>query len=355
MLRQGRESHPGCPKPGELVIGGICRDHHTVTAQPVERLLPGRHTGRRVPLASTRRPLYGTATIVMLVVLRLAVGWHFLYAGLEKLTSSSFTADGFLSQAKGPFAEFYHGRVHDWEGRERLNPDFQAHRMADYADRFEQHYHLSGDQAAEAQKLLAQYQAQAKDYLAKNKDDILTYKHELDRLEVSKADPTRSTPFQQKRIWDKQTQLRGQLASWTGALDEIFNDFQEDLADIRDARQRAMGPVPLTTEQLFSQDNLITAMNIAVGGCLLLGLFTRLASLVGGAFLLSIVLAQPDWPGLYPVPPPSAGRTFLVGKEFIEMVAMFLLATTPVGRWGGLDFFIHNVLVRPFVGQKEST
>jgi uncharacterized membrane protein YphA (DoxX/SURF4 family) len=106
---------------------------------------------------------------------------------------------------------------------------------------------------------------------------------------------------------------------------------------------------------MFSQDNLIMAKNIAVGLSLMLGLFTRLGALVGGAFLLSIVLAQPDWPGLYPLPPPAAGRTFLIGKEFIEMVAMFLLATTPVGRWGGLDFFIHNVVVRPLTGRKETT
>jgi hypothetical protein len=58
---------------------------------------------------------------------------------------------------------------------------------------------------------------------------------------------------------------------------------------------------------------------------------------------------------LYPAPPPSAGRTFLVGKEFIEMLAMFVLATTPVGRWGGLDFFIHHLVVRPIFGRKETT
>lgn len=291
----------------------------------------------------------------MLVVLRLSIGWHFLYAGMEKLTSPNFTADGFLSQAKGPMAEFFHGRVNDWEGRQRLNADFQASQMEKYLERFDEHYHLTEGQKAAAATILAHHQAEARQLLAEKKDDIVTYYHDLDRLELAKADRTRGTPFQQKRIWDRQTQLRGQLAGWTSALDENFDDFESDLNDIRDARQRAMPAVPPTTAEMFSQDHLITAMNLAVGVCLILGLFTRLAAVVGGAFLLSVVLAQPDWPGMYPVPPPSAGRTFLIGKEFIEMVAMFLLATTPVGRWGGLDFFIHHVVVRPIVGRKETT
>lgn len=291
----------------------------------------------------------------MLVVLRLSIGWHFLYAGLEKLTSPNFTADGFLSQAKGPFAEFFHGRVHDWEGGERLNVDYQTHRLGNYLDRFSEHYRLTPEQEGAARGILAHHQGEAKQILAEKKDDIATYKHELDRLETEKAQKNRDMPFEQKRIWEKQTKLRAQLAGWTTELDQNFADLQADLADIRDPSQRSMGPVPLTSSEKFSQDNLITAMNLVVGSCLILGLFTRLSSLIGGAFLLSVVLAQPDWPGLYPAPPPSAGRTFLIGKEFIEMVAMFLLATTPVGRWGGLDFFIHNVIVRPLVGRKEAT
>lgn len=291
----------------------------------------------------------------MLVVLRLSIGWHFLYAGLEKLNSPNFTADGFLSQAKGPFADFFHGRVHDWEGRERLDPDYQTRRMGAYLERFEDHYRLGEAQQGAAETILAGYQAQATQFLADKKDDIEAYHHELQRLATAKAEPNRSTPFQQKRIWDKQTQLRGQLAGWTSGLDEIFHDFQSDLNDTREPRQVAQGPVPLTKAELFCQDNLITAMNIVVGGWLMLGLFTRLASLVGAGFLLSVVLAQPDWPGLFPVPPPSAGRTFLIGKEFIEMVALLLLASTPVGRWGGLDFFIHNVVVRPLMGRKDAT
>ncbi|HEX3869304.1 MAG TPA: hypothetical protein VHV77_02590, partial [Pirellulales bacterium] len=102
-------------------------------------------------------------------------------------------------------------------------------------------------------------------------------------------------------------------------------------------------------------DNIIIYTNMAIGACLMLGLFTRLACLGGALFLLSVVLAVPDWPGLYPPPPPAAGRTLFVGKEFIEMMALFALATLPVGRWGGLDFIIHHLIVRPLFGKREQT
>jgi hypothetical protein len=67
------------------------------------------------------------------------------------------------------------------------------------------------------------------------------------------------------------------------------------------------------------------------------------------------VLAQPDWPGLFPVPHPAVGHSLFVNKEFVEMMALFALATTRVGRWGGLDFFIHYLFVRPLFGKREST
>ncbi len=38
------------------------------------------------------------------VVLRVLVGWHFLYEGLAKLTSPTWSAAGFLQQSRGPFS-----------------------------------------------------------------------------------------------------------------------------------------------------------------------------------------------------------------------------------------------------------
>jgi hypothetical protein len=39
----------------------------------------------------------------------------------------------------------------------------------------------------------------------------------------------------------------------------------------------------------------------------------------------------------------------IVDKNFVEMVALFALATTAVGRWGGLDFFVYHGVGKPML------
>ena len=43
--------------------------------------------------------------LIAITVLRVFVGWHFLYEGLTKLTAPSWSAAGYLKQARGPLAE----------------------------------------------------------------------------------------------------------------------------------------------------------------------------------------------------------------------------------------------------------
>jgi thiosulfate dehydrogenase [quinone] large subunit len=48
-----------------------------------------------------------------LVVLRVLVGWHFLYEGLSKLTTPGWSASGFLLQSRGPLSGFFRGLASD--------------------------------------------------------------------------------------------------------------------------------------------------------------------------------------------------------------------------------------------------
>ena len=47
------------------------------------------------------------------VVLRVLIGWHFLYEGLAKLATPGWSASGYLLQSRGPFAPLFRGMAAD--------------------------------------------------------------------------------------------------------------------------------------------------------------------------------------------------------------------------------------------------
>jgi thiosulfate dehydrogenase [quinone] large subunit len=47
------------------------------------------------------------SALIAITVLRVVVGWHFLYEGIAKLTSSSWSAVGFMRASRGPFAALF--------------------------------------------------------------------------------------------------------------------------------------------------------------------------------------------------------------------------------------------------------
>ena len=55
----------------------------------------------------------------------------------------------------------------------------------------------------------------------------------------------------------------------------------------------------------------------------------------------------PAWPWL-PVPPQQEGSYYYVSKNVIEMLALLSLATTPSGRWFGIDGVLHQVFLLVF-------
>lgn len=294
--------------------------------------------------------------MIALVLLRVTIGWHFLYQGIWKLQTPAFSSAGFLSQAKGPLADHFYKMVPDIDGREHLKLDANQVAMKDYADEFARANRLKDAALAEVEKVVQANQEKLAEFLLDDpaakkpvlKQEFQDHLHRLDRLEEHKTAPTHTIPYEQKRIWDEQTQLRAQAAGWSKQIDAIWEEFKSELHEV------AAGAKDVAREEsrLVQLDAFVTFTNIAIGVCLIAGLFTRFASLAGALFLLQIVAAQPDWPGLYPHPHPSAGRSLVVNKEFVEMMALVALAFLPVGRWGGLDYFVHNLVVRPLLGRK---
>jgi thiosulfate dehydrogenase (quinone) large subunit len=155
---------------------------------------------------------FARGPMIAITVLRVLVGWHFLYEGLSKLTAPAFTAAGYLKQAKGPLAGAFHSLA--------ASPD------------------------------------------------------------------------------------------------------------------------------LLANANLITMWGLTlVGALLILGLFTRLASLAGIAFVLMFYLAAPPWIGyFYAIP--TEGSYLIVNKNLVEVAALAVIFFTGSGRFAGLDRILSGLFRR---------
>lgn len=280
--------------------------------------------------------------MVMLVLLRLNIGWHFFSEGVKHYTDPNWSSEGFLRAATGPLAPKFRSVLPDYHGLRALQANGDADaadawikRVSDsLADAHKQaadFYKFSDEQKAAADKILALRQKQLADWLKEHKEEIGTYIHERARLAKARAEPTaEAVPFQKKRIADKQNELNRQASGWLAQIRSIETQFRTELADLRTEEQSKLGLVPHERTQLEKVDTVMTYGIMGIGICLLLGLFTRLACLLGAAFLFSVVLTQPFWVS-------DAQPTF---NQWGEMIALLTLATTNVGKWGGLDFFV---------------
>jgi len=98
---------------------------------------------------------------------------------------------------------------------------------------------------------------------------------------------------------------------------------------------------------LLATANLITMWGLTVVGVLLiLGLFTRLASLGGIGFILLFYLCNPPFVGyFYSIP--VEGSYLIVNKNLVELGALIVVLVTGTGRFAGFDG-----IVRGLVGRK---
>lgn len=79
-----------------------------------------------------------------LVLLRVSIGWQFLYEGLWKhktyQTSQPWTAEGYLKNARGPFRDTFRDMVGDPDSLDKLDYDKMAAMWDDWHQRFLAHH-----------------------------------------------------------------------------------------------------------------------------------------------------------------------------------------------------------------------
>ncbi len=92
---------------------------------------------------------------------------------------------------------------------------------------------------------------------------------------------------------------------------------------------------------LLENANFVTEWGLTIVGLLLiLGLFTRFASVAGIGFLLLFYFANPPFVGYF-YSLPTEGSYLIVNKNLVELCALVVILVTGSGRFAGLDRILH--------------
>jgi uncharacterized membrane protein YphA (DoxX/SURF4 family) len=277
--------------------------------------------------------------VIALIALRLGVGWHFFKEGSKKFSDLGVPTVGFLRSATGPLGDTYKSFIPDRYGRQRLSLKSTVSFWNQYKDRAAQHYGFDNKQLKKADEIVARYQSRLDNYLKQHASDLHEYFLEVERLETARQERTRSVPFQRSRIRAKEDELWGKSAVWLGDVRTLSEQLRNDLADLATDAQRARGVYPIADRSTpHAMDTTIKYLVISVGVLLVVGLFTRLASLGGILFLGSVMASQPPWI--------EGANTQFFYYQLVEVLALFVLFAMAAGRFGGLDYVIHGLYRR---------
>jgi uncharacterized membrane protein YphA (DoxX/SURF4 family) len=318
-----------------------------------------------------------TFTRIFLVLLRLAIGWLFLFEGIEKVQSvqlgptasnKPWTSAGYLAQSSGPASSFFHwqaGGDADEKALERLTVPAEGVSPAlkqdweDYLQRFADHYRLDDDQRAKARQKLDESLVKAREWLTDT-----THRKELDKdtsfpgaaftprktpvqriteyrakVEEYRRDQEQALPAFGEDVY--QARLRTKKADAAklrqGLLDDLDAPLRKSLEEVLTPEQKKEEPVTAAVPPVLRwTDRLVSYGLVVIGACLLLGLLTRLNCFAGALFLIALYLAIPAFPWS-PENIKAEGHYLFVNKNLITALALLALATTRSGMWFGLD------------------
>jgi uncharacterized membrane protein YphA (DoxX/SURF4 family) len=314
----------------------------------------------------------GFLAAFFIVMLRIAIGWHFLYEGCEKVAGTwtgkePFSAEIYLRNATGPMGSYFRGMLPDVNSLATLDPLRLKERWKDDVSWIADYYGFTTDQRSQAQTILETGLRWADFWFddPDNVEKIKKYDHDLGQVLATEHDPD-ALSFQKERAWEAKRGVEsdrrslivpivGQEKTMREAVAKLATPDQVKAAGAtRESVQSLLGKVGISPSagslasaassssppsQWTSLDVLNAATMyglVAIGGCLILGLFTPMAAISAAAFLAMIYFSMPPWPGL-PPNPKAEGHYLIVSKNLLEMIACLVIATTPSGHWIGFD------------------
>ena len=327
-----------------------------------------------------------------IIALRLVVGFHFYKEGVDKL-NYGFDAQKFLKGAKGPFKDMFLSMTDDANGRmqlgitETLDKDentnyFINHdrTLAVWDDFIEEatHYYAFGspeiiekleaeieryvtlDDMDQVQLLQSQVDAiraqpkqvaealqahewELEDWVNANRVPVMAWYKSGERLDGFERDGedrgkvALDVASLREQVDKIQADRTKEMTKWKADVAAIWDSLEVQINSLPvDKQLRETGALPLhrpyaqTNSKHALVNKIIPWFDITVGVLLILGLFTRWASLAAAIFLASVLLTQPFWV-------PGTAPTYY---QAIEMVACLVLFAVHAGRFGGLDYFL---------------
>jgi uncharacterized membrane protein YphA (DoxX/SURF4 family) len=310
---------------------------------------------------------------LFLVLLRIAIGWHFLYEWTQKILSTPegkasilakvfpspegppFSSEPYLRASTGPLSPRFRALVPDVDSREKLKLENIKGDLSAEKARVVDHYGLDTKQQDEANKAFDKVVQDAEDWFksVENAEKVKAYLDELDEVEAVEKNPD-AMSYERANAWADRKSAEVNRRALVKVIDSWTDSLRDALTAIAKTDPKhfeAAGPYkPVPPMTQLRQIDLLTMYGLtAVGLCLMLGLFTPLAALGGAAYLLGFYLSMPPWPGL-----PEGiteGHYRYVNKNLIEMLACLALAFTPSGLWIGIDAFLFGWIGR--LGRQE--
>jgi uncharacterized membrane protein YphA (DoxX/SURF4 family) len=288
--------------------------------------------------------------VVALAVLRIVVGLHFFLEGLSHLRDPAWSSAGFRKAAVGPLADFYRSslpEVGDWSGtlggRDRRSAVDAA---AAWQESVVQSWRnllaarskavpldAAGREAAEAQIAAASKELSA--YLADIAPDLDDYRMQVDRLDAQARQPSaREVPFERKRVAEKRRELAALAVFWQTDAAAIGEKLVAEWNAALPTADRIRAAAAHPPTSLWKADRFVSWALVTIGGCLVLGILVPFNAMGGVFFLASVIASQPFWV-------PGAQATY---DQWVELAALLVLATMPLGGWRGLDYFLRSFL-----------
>ena len=311
-----------------------------------------------------RRYYPGFFGALFLILLRTAIGWHFLYEGTQKVLSTPegkasvlgqmlpasdeplFSSEGYLRASVGPLAGRFRNLIPDADSRELLDPALLKDQWRGVVNRIKNHFDFDPKQREAADKILQGRSDVADDWFEDrdNRERVKKYLDDLNEIAALENKPVVMDNERQLAITERKSAeadrraLVTELSPW---VDEV-RDAVVALATPEQVKEA--GPYEKPHDRMWWLDRGMMYGLSAVGLCLMLGFLTPLAALGGATFLLSFYLSVPPFPGL-----PEGkveGHYLFVNKNLIELIALLALAATPNGLWVGLDAFFFGWIGR---------